>query len=166
ILNERSTARPSEVIEETENEFRIATIDYDIILYKDLLELLFSACRNAAPEDVIMRLISNPIDLNTKNANGWSVLMVAAYNYHKVAVELLVKNGANVNQSNYKGTTILMYAKSAPSRGRDLSMIKWLIEKGADINARDKSGRTILSYARSDGDFDLAGLLIGYGGCE
>ena len=53
-------------------------------------------------------------------------------------VKLLIDNGADVNQKNFRGATALMGA----AVGRDPAVVRFLIEKGADVRARDSEGYT------------------------
>jgi len=58
-------------------------------------------------------------------------------------VKLLIDNGAEVNQKNFRGATALMGA----AVGAPASVVRYLIDKGADVNARDKDGYTALQAA-------------------
>ncbi len=60
-------------------------------------------------------------------------------------VKLLVANGADVNQRNYRGVTALMTA----AHDGTTSVVSYLLEKGADAQARDKEGNTALMYAEN-----------------
>jgi len=57
-------------------------------------------------------------------------------------VEELIKNGANVNYTNWGGVSILSIAVDAP-----LEIVKLLVDHGANIYAADKDGQTILAAA-------------------
>lgn len=64
------------------------------------------------------------------------------------AVELLVNNGANVNQESNKGWTPLHLAsKMMASNGGVESIAAMLINKGADVNKADSEGKTPLHWA-------------------
>ena len=58
-------------------------------------------------------------------------------------VKLLIANGADVNQKNFRGSTALMAAAidGIPS------VVRYLLEQGADVNASDKDGTTALMFA-------------------
>ena len=58
-------------------------------------------------------------------------------------VKLLIANGAEVNQKNFRGGTALMAAAvdGIPS------VLRYLLQQGADVNASDKDGTTALMCA-------------------
>lgn len=161
ICEERSTMKPGSVVEDADSFVRVATVDFDVVLYKDTLCQIFDACRKGADERELLTLVERMDDVDLKNAKGWTSLMVAVYSGNDRAARFLVDRGANVNQTNYKGTSVLMYAKSSLSRGSDLSVIEWLVQCGADIHARDAKGRTLLDYAKEEKDAVLSGFLEG-----
>jgi ankyrin repeat protein len=59
------------------------------------------------------------------------------------AVTSLIGAGADVNEADESGQTVLMFAL----RGRSLQSIKRLLEGGARVNAQDKQGLTALMHA-------------------
>ncbi|KAE8389380.1 ankyrin repeat-containing domain protein [Aspergillus alliaceus] len=58
----------------------------------------------------------------------------------------LISRGANVNETDARGKTLLMLAASVGNE----SVIKLLLQKGAKINAADHNGRTALHRAYID----------------
>jgi len=74
-------------------------------------------------------------------------------------VQLLLSQGANVNEKNRMGWTPLHTA----IRNRRLALIEPLIAKGADINAADNRGQTPLMAAIYIGQKDAVELLIAKG---
>ena len=60
-------------------------------------------------------------------------------------LKLLIAHGADVNQKNIRGATVLM----AAAIGGPLSVVEYLIEKGADVKMRDNDGHTALMYAEA-----------------
>ncbi len=70
-------------------------------------------------------------------------LILAVINCNLQKVELLVKNGADVNAKDRYGQTALMWAVI---KGEG-PIIKFLIQKGANINARDGEGNSVLIWA-------------------
>src|SRR5262245_40039563 len=73
--------------------------------------------------------INNGADVNTRDANGATLLMQAALYASAADLELLLAHGADVNAANKAGHTALMRAMP------DLVKIKVLVEHGADVNA-------------------------------
>ncbi|MFZ2148819.1 MAG: ankyrin repeat domain-containing protein [Sedimentisphaerales bacterium] len=74
-------------------------------------------------------------------------------------VQLLISQGADVNEKNRMGWTPLHTA----IRNRQQALIEPLIAKGADVNAKDNSGQTPLLAAVYVGQKDTVELLIAKG---
>lgn len=150
ILSERSVKRAGTKLHEDEERICLATIDYNVILKKDPLEQLFCACAGKN-QFHLEKILTRVPDINERNGKGWTPLMVAAYHCNPLAVERLIHAGANVNDSNYKGTSVLMYAKSgALLNDGNLSCVKLLLKHGANPSHCDYSGKTVLDYAASE----------------
>ena len=74
-----------------------------------------------------------------KDGNN-NTLILAVHGNHQSAVELLVKNGADVNITGNNGMTPLMFAIF--KRNKDI--VKYLLDNGADVNKKDNDGTTAL----------------------
>lgn len=95
-------------------------------------------------------------DINIKNSLGWTALSVAVYNHRYEIVCFLLDNGADINNVNINGTTILMYAKTKVFENRNFEFIEYLLDKGAPLNIRDtKSNFTVLDYIKETGDSEM-----------
>ncbi len=96
-----------------------------------------------------------------KNEKGWNAIILAAYNFNVDLVEFLVDKGADVNSVNYKGTSVLMYAKSATVNAGDvdMSLLEAVISLGADIEHVDDEGKTVLDYARENQELGVLRFL-------
>jgi ankyrin repeat protein len=131
------------------------------------------------------------VDVNARDANGNTPLLLAAVYAGPECVELLLKKGADVNAANKAGATPLMRAatdyekskllidagadvKAKMSRGKTAIMIaalkygnsktvKLLIDKGADAKAREPSGVSPILDAAATGDLDTMKLLVEHG---
>ncbi|RNC88503.1 MAG: ankyrin repeat domain-containing protein [Allomuricauda sp.] len=96
-----------------------------------------------------------PIDI--KNENNWTGLIMACFNEQEQVVKLLLANGANINATNHKGTTVFMYAKTpVQQKQTQVGLLTYLLEQGADINAKDRKGLTVLDYVVHNGYTVLA----------
>lgn len=67
--------------------------------------------------------------VNKKDSNGWTPLHEGARGGHLEVVELLVKNGANLNEKSHRGETPLYWAKK--EHGDDHDVVKFLTDLGA-----------------------------------
>jgi ankyrin repeat protein len=77
--------------------------------------------------DVVEALINNHANLELKNKDGETALILTARHMHSGVVKLLVDNGADVNATDAIGETALAYAGS---RG-DTTLADWLADHGA-----------------------------------
>ena len=81
-------------------------------------------------------------DVNAKDDNGWTPLLLAVEESHKEIAELLILKGANVNAKNQNEVTPLHWAAA---RGHK-EIVELLIAKGADVNAKSDDGTTPLHF--------------------
>ena len=145
ISNEISQKKPGTIIENNGNYLVLSTIDYNIFLYKDYSKYLFKAVEKNNLFDV-KNILVNEINLSTINNVGWSCLMIAAYNNFFDVAKELIKNGADINQVNRNGTSILMYAKDGFLNTDDDKLFIYLLEKGANPYDKDSSGKSLVDY--------------------
>merc|ERR1712066_202779 len=85
--------------------------------------------------------------VNKGNNNGWTPLFVASYNGHLQMAQLLLTNGAEIDEASNSGRTPLM----AASYFDHLEIVKLLIEHQADVHLKDKYGETALDDAIQKG---------------
>ena len=75
--------------------------------------------------------------------------------------KLLLQRGANVQVSDARGMTPLMWAAEAPG---GLLIVKWLLARGANVGVKDKRGMTALQYAAGVHDVAVQKVLRAHGG--
>lgn len=90
-------------------------------------------------KEQLTQLLSSGIDSNTRDSEGLTPLMIAAYVNDPDIIELLLLNGADINACDNKGCTALVYAVF----GKSHLSIKTLFENGATRSVNDKTS----SYA-------------------
>ena len=61
-----------------------------------------------------------------------------------------MKIGSNINAINYKGTSVIMYAKDGMLNTGDNRLFYTLLEKGANPFAKDYSGKNLFAYINDD----------------
>ena len=105
-------------------------------------------------------------DPNYRNANGRTLLMIAADNEYSAAkVTLLLQHGASVNVEGPARETALMVAADR----YQAEIVSALLEHGADPNAADASGNSVLLHAAAsrqawhEEQHPLIHLLVGKG---
>jgi ankyrin repeat protein len=96
----------------------------------------------------IEEAIRDGTDVNEKNSQGFSALMIAIIENQDIeTIALLIKNGADVNHSDNYHWPVLAWAASGYSNPDVISL---LVKNGADIHAKGLNGYTILMCAAED----------------
>lgn len=150
LLNEKSADKPGTIMQENQDTIKLATIDYDILIFKDRLDSILNYAE--VGDNISLKRMKNlGFNIFEKNTKGWDTLIVAAYHAQYETCQWLIKNGANVNTINNNGTNAVMYAMTSASRYNDLSTLKLLIKAGADVYHRDYSGKSLFEYALEQG---------------
>lgn len=154
VLSSRSVMKPGSILEQNDKEIIVSTIDYDVALYKDNFEKILEACRYSDAK-YISKLIRAETILFEKNIHGWSPIIVAAYHGNIELIKWLVSKGANINDRNYKGTTVAMYFKDYMLKSGDYTGLKVLIDLGLDLKLTDYKDYTLFDYLEKNGNKKL-----------
>ncbi len=109
--------------------------------------------------DAVKAFVTSGIDINIKNDNGITALMLASGHGHKEALELLLDKGADVNVADNNGYTALIFA----SRGGNKEIIELLLDRGVDVDAVDNYGYTALTWAFRQDHKEIVRLLLDKG---
>jgi ankyrin repeat protein len=142
---------------------------------------------NLGDTNTVSALVQRGMDVNSVDAEGNSLLMIAARNSNRPLLEYLLANSANTLMRNKYGESALMLsafvgdlesvkllvqskADLNPAKGwtpllysafnGHLDVARYLVEMGADINAQSESGLTALILAAKNGSFAIAEFLI------
>lgn len=153
ILDERSSQKPGDIIEDTETHTIIASIDYNVKLYKDVLTHIFSSIEKKE-NDRVKRLCESGQLLNAQDNHGWSPIIKAAYTGNTEIAEYLLERGADIHVKNWNGTTLLMYAKDGGLNTGDWTIFRILVKQGLDCNEKDYDGRTLRDYLLINKDIE------------
>ena len=150
ITNEKSFLNPGSVVKVLKNGFQIATIDFDIIINIDMYDKLWDYCKKNDFNSLHSLLEEFNLDLEKKTKQGWTALIIAAYNNSFESVKYLIQFGSNVNAQNYNHTSVLMYAKTNTLRTKDRRVLDCLLENGADLNLQDIYGKTVKDWVKEE----------------
>ena len=155
ILSTRSKMKPGIKIEGADTFATYATVDYDIKLHFSPYDTLYAWARGenvaCSPEGIV--------DIDRQDANGWSAAMIAAYHAKADRLRKLLELGADVNQSNLRGTTLLMYAKDGALSTGNSAALELVLRYSADVSARDVQGLSVLDYLQRSGVRSLDDLM-------
>lgn len=111
----------------------------------------------ARANDVVLldALLQDQVDIDERDARGYSALMLATYSGSWEAFDLLLARGADPNGRDFGGNTILM---AAAFKGH-VPMIRRLLACGADVSATNAAGLTALGFAEQFGRHEVRPLL-------
>jgi ankyrin repeat protein/mono/diheme cytochrome c family protein len=151
---------------------------------------LVTAIRNAdAP--AVRKLLDNGADVNARDAEGNTPLILASFYASPQCVELLIDKGANVNMANKAGATALIRAATnyektrllvaaganvrvrtdlgntplllAARRADNSRTVQLLLEHDADATERNKAGISPILSGAASGDMETVRLLLDAG---
>jgi len=159
ITNIKSIGKPGEIIIKNNSSMMISTMDYNIILNFDKFEELLNACESG---DIlkVKEICIEKGHINSKNAMGWSPLMVATYHNQIEIVSFLICIGADIWDVNNNGTNMLMYAKEAYKRFGDNRLYRLYKKLGLQEEREDYFGNNLYHYL-SEEDIGLQELIVG-----
>ena len=149
ISDEVSIEKPGIVLEEDDISIKLATIDYNVILFKDVLTELFESIKSG-DNNTAKHLCGCSSIINAKDKHGWSPLIIAVYNGNIEMAKYLVDNGADIHVKNNNGTNLLMYAKNNAVDTDDLSILKYVRSLGLDPLEQDYDGSSVIDYVRNE----------------
>jgi serine/threonine-protein phosphatase 6 regulatory ankyrin repeat subunit B len=112
-------------------------------------------------EQIALLLISS--GANFRIHSGWAgILLLACANGMYQVVDTLIRNGANVNETDDFGNTAIMHA----SINGHLEILQLLYRNGGDLNARGTLGQTALTKAKISRKVDVVVWLTNNGAIE
>ena len=109
--------------------------------------------------EVVDTVLGAKPDLEFRDPDGKSVLLVAAEGGHGMVIERLLAAGAEVGATDPGGRTALSYA----ALGGHVETARVLIAGGAEVDVRDRNGATPLIYASVKGFYAVAKVLLEHG---
>lgn len=110
ILNEKSVMKPGILLMEDEWSFKYSTVDYNVVIVKDLLDKVLEYCETGNRLG-LEKISSFGYDMNDQDTKGRTPLIAACCNGNVETAAFLVECGADVNKSDYTGITPLIYAE-------------------------------------------------------
>lgn len=118
-------------------------------------EQYFKSVKNGNIEEVKL-LLDQGIDINSKDSQGRTALMLAAYANNAEMAELLINRGADVNLQDHMKNSPFLYAGAEGY----LEILKLTIKAGADPSILNRFGGTALIPASEHGYIDVVKVLL------
>lgn len=149
ITNIRSLQKPGTFIYENAAEALIASVDYNVVLFKDRFDALLQACQNGDMAEV-ERICTVKAYINEQDSHGWTPLIVATYYGHTEIVQFLISHGADVWCVNNNGVNLLMYAKEAYKKTGSNELYRLYKNLGLTEEMADYQGLNLYDYLECD----------------
>lgn len=159
ITDTMSSYSPGNIIKETEVYYLVSTIDYNVILYKDLLkELLMKIA--IYDNKIAKKMCASSKIVNAQNENGWSPLMVAVYTNNLEMLYFLLSKGADITIKDYNGMNLLQYAKMCYEKYHDDNIFNILYDAGVSIYEEDYQGKSFVDYCIEEKILKIGNFII------
>jgi len=105
---------------------------------------------------LLVFLLENGSDINSKNKYGWTPLHSAAWYGHLSVVEYIVNQKADINEKSTCNLTPLHFAAD----NGHLIVVEYLVNQKADINSKNNHSWTPLHYAADKGHLSVVEYLV------
>ena len=119
----------------------------------------FTQSAEKGDHKAVLLFLNCGVDINTRDEQGWTPLMISTFNGREEVAILLIRHGADVNAKDAAGYGPLHWA----AFNGYSEVVKLLVEKRAFVNAVSKHGLTPLLQAATRGHLVTAGQLIAGG---
>jgi len=118
----------------------------------------FAAAR-AGRTDIVQALIDAHYPLETTTPEGYTALILSAYDHHPQTLKALLSAGANACAADRHGNTALM---GALFKG-ETDIANLLLDTHCNIDQTNNAGETALSFAALFGRLDMIPVLVAHG---
>ncbi|ASW03260.1 ankyrin repeat domain-containing protein [Paraburkholderia aromaticivorans] len=118
----------------------------------------FAAAR-AGRTDIVRALIDAHFPLEATTPEGYTALILSAYDNHPDTLKALLSSGANACAADRHGNTALM---GALFKG-ETNIATMLLDTHCDIDQTNNAGETALSFAALFGRLDMIPVLVAHG---
>ncbi|WP_333661249.1 formyltransferase family protein [Acinetobacter sp.] len=145
ILDEKSNKKYGTILRESDFYFDIATIDYDIRLYFDNIDRNLENIKFCKKNE-IENLIKGMCGVHDRNGKGISPILIATLSGRISHIEKLLEMNANINDIDYCGRSVLMYAAYLCDKTKNYDVLKFVLDQGAEISHQDFYGKSVIEY--------------------
>ncbi|XP_067653193.1 ankyrin-3-like [Haliotis asinina] len=127
------------------------------LIDKDDDNILHLACRGRNVKIVTYILMQNIVDINAKNTDGETPVMLAAESGERDVFDILVKKGADLTVTDNFCSTILHWAWF----GRSVEIVNFILMQNiVDINEKNRVGITPVMLAADAGEREAFDILV------
>ena len=115
----------------------------------------FDVARKGTLTEIQSLVKENPKVVNSINARGSSMLILACYSGNVNVAKFLIENNCDINYVSDNGTALM----AAVVKG-NYELVKLLIKSGANLNLTDTNGLTALIYAVQFSNLEILKTLL------
>ncbi len=145
ITKEQSKFKPGTIIDESKSGFLISTIDYNLFLKKDYSFYLFKYAKS--DESLKIKNLLNYLDdLDVKNKIGETALIICAKNGCYSTFKLLVENGSNVFECDYRGYSVIYHSLKYYQETKDSKIFKYIFSCGVSSIISDNVKMDLVTH--------------------
>lgn len=99
-------------------------------------------------------------NINSPIGYSWQPLLHACNYYNYEIIDLLIRNGADVNIHDEGTTPLMVSCMHGKEPDKVVEIVKLLLREGAVINVSDRLGRTPLMFAAMNGFVDVVKIFL------
>jgi len=115
----------------------------------------FDVARKGTLSEIKVLVKENPKVVNSINARGSSMLILACYTGNNDVAKFLIENNSDLNYVSDNGTALM----ASVVKGNN-ELVKQLINKGANLDLTDTNGITALMYAVQFKNSEILKMLL------
>ncbi|GAB5355016.1 hypothetical protein AAMO2058_000169500 [Amorphochlora amoebiformis] len=123
---------------------------------RNLEALFLEACAGGNDKDIERLLVTDNVWVDARSKDGFTGMMLASQNGHRLAADVLIMHGADVNATEIDGWGALHYA----CREGHIAIVRLLVSCQADMNRADRDFFTALHAAAEVGRSDIVSVLV------
>ena len=163
ILETKSKVKYGTKLNEDYFSMSVSTIDFDILLKKDLRLNLFDIAIKGDIES-LKGFIDYGYDIYQRSKEGWDIAIIAAYNDEIDFLEYLINTLKwDVNTYNNNGTTLCMYIMTRASKTNNIDYLIYFLENyKPNLQIKDFFGKSILCYAEEYDNLNVIEIIKKY----
>jgi len=134
----------------SDNDFK------DKVEDKEILSLIHYVIHEKKDTKALQLLLDYRMNNFKKDKNGKTPMMYAVESKNEEIVEMILRNGFQINETDNNGETALFYSV----KDKNFKMMKFLIDKGADVEVKNNNSENVLFPAVHAGKIGILEYLL------
>lgn len=163
ITDQKSVLKAGTLINESDFHFEIATIDFNVLVFKNRnIELKESAINGDIK--LLNYFIDNQYDIKQRFSNGWDLAIISAFNTQYKYLDYLINQlDWDIHTVNYNGTSLVMYLMTIASHNSEIVYLHDFLKKHKiDFSHKDYKNISFMDYAKKYNNRKVLDLINGF----